>query len=76
LSLSYHFLNYSIEGQILNLLDSHSLVSIKGKQLLANGQYDLTNSTFSGPYGSAGPNANAPEYQVPTNFQITLKAKF
>lgn len=71
LSMTYRLGPYSIEGQVLNILDSHSLVSMKGKNLLPNGQFDLTDSTISG-----SPNTNAPEYQVPTNVQITLKAKF
>ena len=71
LSLTYRFGAYSIEGQVQNILDSHSLISIKGKNLLANGQFDLTDSTFNGKA-----NTNAPLYQVPTNVQVTLRAKF
>ena len=77
LSLSYHFLNYSIEGQILKSAETSTRSSAsRVSSFWPTADLDLTNSTFSGPYGSAGPNANAPEYQVPTNFQITLKAKF
>lgn len=71
LSLTYRIGNYSIEGQVLNILDTHSLVSAKGKNYLPNGQFDLTDALYK---GSA--NTNAPEYQAPTSFQITLRAKF
>jgi iron complex outermembrane receptor protein len=71
MSLTYRIANYSIEGQILNVLNTQSLVSMKGKNLLANGQFNLASATING-----SPNTNAPEYQVPTSFQITLKAKF
>ncbi|HUO21926.1 MAG TPA: TonB-dependent receptor [Caulobacteraceae bacterium] len=71
LSMTYRVGPYSIEGQVLNLLNTHSLVTMKGKNLLANGQFDLNDATING-----SPNTNAPEYQVPTNFQITVRAKF
>jgi iron complex outermembrane receptor protein len=73
LSLTYRVGPYSIEGQVLNILDTQSLVTIKGKNYLGagNGHFDLTDATIGG-----APNANAPEYQVPTSFQLTLRAKF
>lgn len=69
LSLTYRVSRYSIEAQVLNLFDSQSLTSAKGKAYLPGSPlFALTTAQGGG--------SNAPEYQVPTSFQITLKAKF
>jgi iron complex outermembrane receptor protein len=69
LSMTYRISRYSIEAQVLNLFNAQSVTSIKGKAYLPNSPlFALTSAQGGG--------ANAPEYQVPTSFQITLKAKF
>jgi iron complex outermembrane receptor protein len=69
LSMTYHIRQYSIEAQVLNLLGGNSLVSIKGSALIpGTPNYALTSAQGGG--------ANAPLYQVPRSYQITLKAKF
>ncbi len=69
LSMTYRIGAYSIEGQILNLFDSGSVTTVKGSALIAGTpNFALTSAQGGG--------ANAPEYQVPRSFQITLKAKF
>lgn len=68
-SLTYRIANYSIEAQVLNVLDHRSLTSMKGKAYLpGSDEFALTSA--------AGGGANAPEFQVPTSVQITFKAKF
>ena len=69
LSMTYRVGRYSIEGQILNLFDTHTLISMKGTALVAGtNDFALTSAQ--------GGAANAPLYQTPRNYQITLKAKF
>lgn len=69
LSATYRIGRYSIEGQILNLFDKDSIIVAKGKAYLPNSPLFATSSALGG-------GANAFEYQVPRNFEITLKAKF
>ena len=69
LSGSYRIGRYLIEAQVLNLFDSDSLTTMKGSALIAG-----TNA-FATTVGEGGA-TNAPQYQVPRSFQITLKAKF
>jgi iron complex outermembrane receptor protein len=69
LSMTYRISRYSIEAQVLNLFNTQSVTSIKGKAYLPGSPlFALTSAQGGG--------ANAPEFQVPTSFQITLKAKF
>ena len=57
LSLTYRVSRYSIEAQVLNLFDSGSLTSIKGKAYLPNSPlFALTSAQGGG--------ANAPEYRT------------
>ena len=68
-SATYRLGAYSIEGQVVNLFNGNSLISVKGSAFLPNSsQYALTSAQGGG--------ANAPIYQVPRSYQITLKAKF
>ena len=69
LSVTYRIGRYSIEGQILNLFDTHDLLVAKGKALIPGTNLWAQTSADGG-------GANALEYQVPRNFEITLKAKF
>ena len=69
LSSTYRIGHYSIEAQILNLFDSDSITSGKGKALFAGTNYLAT--TVAGGGGT-----NVFTYQVPRSFQITLKAVF
>jgi iron complex outermembrane receptor protein len=68
LSATYRYQRYSIEAQVLNLFDGDAVTTVKGKAILANGQFALTSAQ--------GGALNAPEYQVPRSYQITVKAKF
>jgi iron complex outermembrane receptor protein len=69
LSLTYRISRYSIEAQVLNLFNTSSLTSAKGKAYLPNSPlFALTSAQGGG--------SNAPQYQVPTSVQVTLKAKF
>jgi iron complex outermembrane receptor protein len=69
LSMTYRYGNYSVEGQILNLFDSRTLIGMKGSALLpGSNDFALTSAQ--------GGAANAPLYQTPRNFQLTFKAKF
>jgi iron complex outermembrane recepter protein len=68
LSLTYRVGYFSIEAQILNLLDHDSLTSMKGKAYLPNSsEFALTSAQGGG--------ANAPEFQVPRSYQLTFKVK-
>ncbi len=68
LSLTYRIGYFSIEAQVLNLLDHDSLTSIKGKAYLPNSaDFALTSAQGGG--------ANAPEFQVQRSYQLTLKVK-
>ena len=69
LSMTYRIGRYSIEAQILNLFDNHHVTSIKGTALISG----TDNFALTSAQGGA---ANAPLYQTPRNYQITLKAKF
>ena len=69
LSMSYRIGPYSIEGQLLNLFNSGSLTSMKGSAYVAG----TPNFALTSAQGGA---LNAPEYQVPRSYQITLTAKF
>ena len=54
---------------MLNLFNGNSLISVKGSALIAGTpNFALTSAQGGG--------ANAPIYQVPRSYQITLKAKF
>ncbi|MDB5461027.1 MAG: hypothetical protein JWO72_2768, partial [Caulobacteraceae bacterium] len=69
LSVTYRMGRYSIEGQVLNLFDSQAVTLVKGSALLpGSSAFALTSAQGGG--------ANAPQYQVPRSFQVTLKAKF
>ncbi|HLZ82572.1 MAG TPA: TonB-dependent receptor [Caulobacteraceae bacterium] len=69
LTLTYRLGRYSIEGQILNLLDQRSVIVAKGKAYIPGTSYFAQSSALGG-------GANALEYQVPRNFEITLRARF
>ncbi len=69
LSMTYKIGRYSIEAQILNLLDRRILTSVKGSALIPG----TPNFALTSAQGGA---ANAPLYQTPRSYQITLKAKF
>jgi iron complex outermembrane receptor protein len=73
LTITYRFGRYSIEGQIQNLFDSRGITLAKGKQYIP-GTNTLATTTAQLPAGSV--NLNAFEYQVPRNFEVTLKARF
>jgi iron complex outermembrane receptor protein len=69
LSMTYRIGRYSIEGQVLNLFDSQAVTTVKGTALIpGSSAFALTSAQGGG--------ANAPEYQVPRSYQITLRAKF
>ena len=69
LSLTYRIDRYAIEAQVLNLFDTSSLTAMKGKAYLPN-------SPLFAQTSAQGGGSNAPEYQVPTSVQVTLKARF
>ncbi len=66
---TYRIGHYSIEGQILNLANSESITSAKGKALIAGTNSMATSSAQGGA-------ANVFTYQVGRSYQITLKAAF
>ncbi len=69
LSSTYHFGHYSLQAQILNIGDSQSITSAKGKALFAGTNYLAT--TVAG-----GGSANVFTYQVGRSYQVTLKVVF
>ena len=69
LSATYRIGHYSIEAQVLNLFNSRILTSVKGSALIPG----TDNFALTSAQGGA---ANAPLYQTPRSYQITLKAKF
>jgi iron complex outermembrane receptor protein len=69
LSMTYRIGRYSIEGQVINLFDSQALTTVKGSALLPNSPAFALTSAQGGAL-------NAPEYQVPRSYQITIRAKF
>ena len=73
LTITYRFGRYSIEGQIQNLFNAQGITAAKGKQYIP-GTNVLATTTAQLPAGAV--NLNAFEYQVPRNFEVTLKAKF
>ncbi|MDR3511421.1 MAG: TonB-dependent receptor [Caulobacteraceae bacterium] len=69
LTTTYKLGNYAIEFQVLNLADSQSITSFKGKALQAGTNLPATTVAQGGA-------ANVFTYQVGRSYQVTLKAAF
>ena len=70
-SATYSWGHFSIEGQVLNLGDSHAVTAAKGKTY-APGTTDLSFAPLVG----GKPNLNQFTYDIGRSFQLTLKAAF
>ncbi len=67
-STTYRLGQYAVLFQVLNLSGHQSITGMKGKAIVkGTDQYDLSVATGG---------ANAPQYQTPRSFQVTLKAAF
>ena len=71
LTTTYSYGHFSIEGQILNLADSHSVTAVKGKTFIPN-----TTILSHVPFTGGAANLNQFTYDVGRTYQITLKAAF
>jgi iron complex outermembrane receptor protein len=66
---TYRYKQYALQFQLLNLADKQALTGIKGKALIAGtNQFALTSAQ--------GGAANAPQFQTPRSYQVTLKVAF
>jgi hypothetical protein len=66
---TYRYKQYALQFQLLNLSDKQALTGIKGKALIAGtNQFALTSAQ--------GGAANAPQFQTPRSYQVTLKVAF
>lgn len=73
---TYRFNHYSIEFQVLDLLDNTSITSFKGKGLLPGTNIPITSLSQANASTFAAAAANVFTYQTGRSFQVTFKAAF
>ncbi len=73
---TYRFNHYSIEFQVLDLLDNTSITSFKGKGLIAGTNLPITALSQATSTNFAAAAANVFTYQTGRSFQLTFKAAF